>query len=108
MLTPHALRPLAAAMLLFLTSMPLPSHAADTTRVVTARQFGAIPDDGRDDTKALRAAALYREDAGKALRKSHQNPEIQALYEEFLGRPNGHKAHELLHTTYMARPKYSK
>ena len=60
------------------------------------------------DPKALRAAALYREDAGKALRKSHQNPEIQALYEEFLGRPNGHKAHELLHTTYMARPKYSK
>ena len=60
------------------------------------------------DPKALRAAALYREDEGKALRKSHQNPEIQALYEEFLGRPNGHKAHELLHTTYMARPKYSK
>lgn len=59
MLTPHTLRPLAAAMLLFLTSMPLPSHAADTTRVVTARQFGAIPDDGRDDTKALRAAAEY-------------------------------------------------
>ena len=57
MLTRHALRPLAAAMLLFLTSMPLPSHAADTTRVVTARQFGAIPDDGRDDTKTLRAAA---------------------------------------------------
>ena len=46
-------------MLLFLTSMPLPSHASDTTRVVTARQFGAIPDDGRDDTKALRAAAEY-------------------------------------------------
>ena len=60
------------------------------------------------DPREIRAAALYREDAGKPLRKSHQNPEIQALYDEFLGRPNSHKAHQLLHTTYMARPKYSR
>ena len=60
------------------------------------------------DPREIRAAALYREDAGKPLRKSHLNPEIQALYDEFLGRPNSHKAHQLLHTTYMARPKYSR
>ena len=60
------------------------------------------------DPREIRAAALYREDAGKPLRKSHQNPEIQALYDEFLGRPNSHKAHQLLHNTYMARPKYSR
>ena len=52
------------------------------------------------------AAALYNEDAGKAKRKSHENAEVKALYDEFLGAPNSHKAHELLHTTYTARPKY--
>ncbi len=58
------------------------------------------------DYKALRASALYREDEGKALRKSHENPSIVKLYDEFLGEPNGHKAHELLHTHYTARNKY--
>ena len=58
------------------------------------------------DYKALRASALYREDEGKALRKSHQNPSVLKLYEEFLGEPNGHRAHELLHTHYTARKKY--
>ena len=43
---------------------------------------------------------------GKALRKSHENPSIAKLYEEYLGEPNGHKAHELLHTHYYARDKY--
>jgi iron-only hydrogenase group A len=51
----------------------------------------------------LRAQALYSIDASKKLRKSHENPEIQQLYKEFLGEPNGHKAHELLHTKYVAR-----
>ena len=58
------------------------------------------------DPKVVRAAALYNEDAGKAKRKSHENAEVKALYDEFLGAPNSHKAHELLHTTYTARPKY--
>ncbi len=48
-----------------------------------------------------RAQALYREDAGKAIRKSHENPFIKELYEKFLGAPNSHKAHELLHTHYF-------
>jgi len=60
----------------------------------------------KTDPKVLRAKALYGEDAGKALRKSHENPSIQKLYAEFLGAPNSHKAHELLHTHYQARPKY--
>ena len=58
------------------------------------------------DYKALRAQALYNEDAGKKLRKSHENPSIQKLYKDFLGEPNGHRAHALLHTTYHARKKY--
>lgn len=60
------------------------------------------------DPRAVRAAALYREDAGKPIRRSHENAEIKALYADFLGKPNSHKAHELLHTTYTARAKYSK
>ena len=59
------------------------------------------------DPKVLRAQALYREDEGKKIRKSHDNPSIQAVYKDFLGEPNSHKAHELLHTVYTARPKYN-
>ncbi len=59
-----------------------------------------------DDPKVLRAKALYSEDRGKAKRKSHENEELKKLYAEYLGEPNGHKAHELLHTTYVPRPKY--
>ena len=48
-----------------------------------------------------RAAAIYREDAGKPIRKSHENPFIAKLYEEFLGKPLGEKSHHLLHTHYF-------
>ena len=61
-----------------------------------------------DTFKAKRAAALYQEDKSKALRASHKNPQIAKLYEEFLGEPNSHKSHELLHTHYTAREKFSK
>ena len=61
-----------------------------------------------DTFKAKRAAALYREDESKALRASHKNPQIIELYETYLEKPNSHKAHELLHTTYKAREKYGK
>ena len=60
------------------------------------------------DIRSERAKALYNEDAGKAIRKSHENPMIKKIYAEFLDKPNSHKAHKLLHTTYTARPKYSK
>ncbi len=55
------------------------------------------------DLRELRAKALYDEDASKELRLSHLNADVQKLYEEFLGEPNSHKAHELLHTTYVKR-----
>ena len=54
-----------------------------------------------DTYMAKRAAALYSEDERQTLRQSHNNPQIQQLYAEFLGEPNSHKAHELLHTTYV-------
>ena len=58
------------------------------------------------DLKKERAKALYTEDTNAAIRKSHENPDITMLYEEFLGEPGGHKAHELLHTHYQARSKF--
>jgi len=60
------------------------------------------------DIRLERAKALYNEDASLAIRKSHQNPSITRLYEEFLGEPNSHKAHEVLHTHYKGREKYKK
>jgi iron-only hydrogenase group A len=51
----------------------------------------------------LRAQALYRIDTDKQLRRSHENPAIEHLYQDFLGEPNGEKAHHLLHTHYQAR-----
>ncbi len=50
-----------------------------------------------------RQMAIYKEDSNKTIRKSHENPYIKKLYEEFLGKPLGHKAHELLHTQYFDR-----
>jgi len=58
-----------------------------------------------DSVRLKRAAAIYTEDEGKELRKSHQNPYIKILYDEFLGEPCGHKSHHLLHTTYAERAK---
>ena len=56
------------------------------------------------DLKSLRASALYSQDEKMTLRKSHMNEEVKALYAEFLGEPGSHKAHEILHTSYVARP----
>jgi NADH-quinone oxidoreductase subunit G len=60
---------------------------------------------GNGDILAKRAEAIYSEDRGKTLRKSHENPDIIKLYEEYLGEPYGEKAHELLHTHYSAKRK---
>jgi len=54
------------------------------------------------DVRAERAKALYSLDENRPLRKSHESPDIKQVYSEFLGEPGGHKAHELLHTTYRA------
>ena len=58
------------------------------------------------DLKARRAAALYEADKDMPLRKSHESEAVKRLYDEFLGEPGSHKAHEVLHTSYVARPKY--
>ena len=58
------------------------------------------------DLRAERAKALYSEDAGMSLRKSHENPVVRELYESYLGKPGSHKAHEILHTSYVARKVY--
>ena len=60
------------------------------------------------DIKAMRAKALYDQDAGMTLRKSHESPFVKALYEEYLGEFGSHKAHEILHTEYVARDKFKK
>ena len=56
--------------------------------------------------RELRAGALYSQDANMPLRKSHENPVVDTVYKEYLGEIGGHKAHELLHTHYIAQPKY--
>lgn len=68
--------------------------------ILTAQQRWDI------DIKAERAKALYQEDRDMPIRKSHENPQIKAIYNEFLGKPNSHTAHELLHTHYTERLKY--
>ncbi len=55
------------------------------------------------DIKALRAKVLYDLDSNNAMRKSHDNPAVKELYANYLGEPGSHKAHELLHTTYVKR-----
>ncbi len=52
-----------------------------------------------------RIAAIYREDEGKKLRKSHENPDVQKLYAEFLGQPLGDRSHHLLHTKYTPKER---
>ena len=58
------------------------------------------------DPRVVRAAGLYDEDKDKTVRKSLENLEVKKLYDEYLEKPNSHKAHELLHTTYVKRPMF--
>ena len=58
------------------------------------------------DIRSLRAKALYTQDAGMTYRRSHENPVLQQVYKEYLGEPGGHRAHELLHTTYIPQKRY--
>jgi len=59
-----------------------------------------LPADGRKEALERRMDGLYTEDAGKAVRLSHENPDIKKLYAEYLGEPGSEKAHHLLHTVY--------
>ncbi len=58
------------------------------------------------DLRIERAKAIYEEDRNLPIRKSHENPTVQKLYEEYFEKPGSHKAHELLHTTYQERENY--
>jgi len=64
---------------------------------------GGQPIPTNDEIRLKRIEAIYREDEGLPIRKSHENPAVKALYEEYLGEPLGHKSHKLLHTKYTAR-----
>ncbi|MBQ9108839.1 MAG: iron hydrogenase small subunit, partial [Oscillospiraceae bacterium] len=56
--------------------------------------------------RAKRAEVLYSNDAARGLRRSHENPVVKAIYDEYLEKPGSHLAHEILHTSYVARKKY--
>lgn len=68
---------------------------------------GGQPRPSTAEKRRLRAAAIYDEDAAMQVRKSHENPAVKALYEEYLGEPLGHRSHELLHTQYTKRSRYT-
>ncbi|MBR5047057.1 MAG: iron hydrogenase small subunit, partial [Eubacterium sp.] len=55
------------------------------------------------DVRAVRAAGLYSEDQAMTLRKSHENPEVKQVYDEYLEKPGSHKSHDILHTSYVER-----
>ncbi len=61
-----------------------------------------------NERRKLRIAGLYQDDRDSAIRCSHENPEVIRVYEDFLGKPLGPRAHELLHTRYTARPLYKR
>lgn len=56
--------------------------------------------------RATRGAALYAEDKGLPFRKSHENPVLQEIYKDFLEKPGSHKAHEILHTSYIKKDRF--
>lgn len=68
---------------------------------------GGQPRPTNNDIRKKRMNAIYKEDEGKEMRKSHENPFITKLYEEYLEKPLGHKSHELLHTKYVKRGIYN-
>jgi len=67
---------------------------------------GGQPIPTNHEIRSKRKAAIYEEDMGMPIRKSHENPEVVEIYQEFLGKPLGHKSHELLHTHYTPRKRY--
>ena len=69
---------------------------------------GGQPYGSTDEVRAKRTAGIYRDDKASAIRLSHENPSVQAIYKDYLGKPNSEKAHHLLHTHYTPRPLYVK
>ncbi|NTV30050.1 MAG: 2Fe-2S iron-sulfur cluster binding domain-containing protein [Candidatus Omnitrophica bacterium] len=90
-------------------NQPIPYHFIE----VMACPGGCVGGGGQpymvtDEIRKQRAKGLYDEDEAMTKRCSHENPYVQQLYKEFLEKPLSHKSHELLHTTYKARPLYVK
>jgi NADH-quinone oxidoreductase subunit G len=69
---------------------------------------GGQPYGCTDDIRKKRLEGIYKDDSGSKIRCSHQNPFIKQIYDEFLEKPNSHKAHELLHTHYEKKDLYLK
>ncbi|MCW3490137.1 NADH-dependent [FeFe] hydrogenase, group A6 [Dethiobacter alkaliphilus] len=67
---------------------------------------GGQPIKNGSDNRVARAASIYKVDAANRVRKSHENSAVKQLYKEYLGEPNSHKAHDLLHTHYTPRNRY--
>jgi len=69
---------------------------------------GGQPYGTNDEVRKKRIAGIYEDDERSVIRCSHQNPDIQKIYKDFLDKPGSHKAHDLLHTHYQERPLYQK
>lgn len=67
---------------------------------------GGQPIPTSPEIRQKRAEAIYEEDMGMPIRKSHENPEVVEVYKDYLGHPCGHQSHELLHTHYVERKRY--
>jgi NADH-quinone oxidoreductase subunit G/[NiFe] hydrogenase diaphorase moiety small subunit/NADP-reducing hydrogenase subunit HndD len=67
---------------------------------------GGQPIPTNPEIRQRRMEAIYAEDMGMPMRKSHENPDVKLIYKDFLGSPNSHKSHELLHTHYTMRDRY--
>lgn len=67
---------------------------------------GGQPIPTNPEIRRKRAEAIYAEDEGMPIRKSHQNPKVIKIYEDFLGKPLGEKSHHLLHTQYTPRHRF--
>ncbi len=83
-------------------SWPAPAAASTAAASPSSRRSSAIS----PICVACAPAALYSEDEAMTLRKSHENPVVKELYEEYLGEPGSHLAHHILHTTYVKRGLY--
>ena len=69
---------------------------------------GGQPYGVTDEVRKARSKALYKDDEKSTIRQSHNNPEIAAIYKDYLGQPLGEKSHHLLHTKYHKRDLYKK
>ena len=91
---------IAAIVSFLICGIPFGLLIASAMKGVDVRKTGSGNIGTTNAIRKKRMAALYEIDRSLPLRKSHDNPEIQTLYQEFLGEPLSEKAHELLHTTY--------